>query len=191
MDDLAQNENWQKVVLQGSPFDLVAYLPGQIRPADQLTIYIEGDGLAWRSRTRPSDNPTPIDPLAFKLAIKHPKGNATYLARPCQFSDHQEKSCTQKYWTDARFSEEVINPTNHAIDQLKKRFQAKELILVGYSGGGAIAALITAKRDDVKHLITIAGNLDHRSWTDKHHLSPLTGSLNPAERINALKEVKQ
>ena len=34
-----------------------------------LTIYIEGDGQAWLTRTQPSLNPTPRNPLALKLAV--------------------------------------------------------------------------------------------------------------------------
>ena len=34
---------------------------------------------------------------------------------------------------------------------------------------------------NVKKVITIAGNLDHRAWTEYHHLPPLIQSLNLAD----------
>ena len=55
------------------------------------------------------------------------------------------------------------------------------MALVGYSGGGAIAVLLAARRDDIAQLITVAGNLDHRLWTRWHAVTPLERSLNPAD----------
>jgi dienelactone hydrolase len=156
-----------------------------------LTIYIEGDGLAWLNSSTPSDDPTPMDPLALKLALRDDAPSA-YLARPCQYAaDDRKKSCAQKYWTHSRFSEEVIQSGNQAIDQIKHKFAAKKLVLVGYSGGGAVAALIAARRLDVARLITIAGNIDHLAWTRKYHLSPLSGSLNPADEWIYLQHIPQ
>jgi len=39
---------------------------------------------AWLAVPRPSQDPTPVDPLALRLALVQPTGNAAYLARPCQ-----------------------------------------------------------------------------------------------------------
>lgn len=77
------------------------------------------------------------------------------------------------------------------IDQLKSAFGAEHLTLVGYSGGGAIAALLAARRNDVKQLITVAGNLDHRAWTSYHRVAPLTGSLNASDVRAQLSTIPQ
>jgi hypothetical protein len=45
--------------------------------------YQSGDGLAWLSSDVPSSDPTPLDPLALRLALAKPARNAAYLARPC------------------------------------------------------------------------------------------------------------
>ena len=54
-------------------------------PVDEVHVYIEGDGYAWATTTDPSDDPTPINPLALRLAAVDDAPNVLYLARPCQF----------------------------------------------------------------------------------------------------------
>jgi pimeloyl-ACP methyl ester carboxylesterase len=85
----------------------------------------------------------------------------------------------------------VVAATSGALDALRGHFAAKELVLVGYSGGGAVAALAAAQRQDVARLITLAGNLDHPLWTREHRLTPLSGSLNPADLAPALAGIPQ
>lgn len=190
-DDLAATKDWQRLQLPAANMELVTYLPRAPRPGPVLTVYIEGDGLAWISSNRPSLNPTPRHPLALQLALVQPRGNAAYLARPCQYLQDSLSACQQRYWTDARFAEAVIAASNAALDQLKQRFAAHKLLLVGYSGGGAVATLLAARRDDVVGLITVAGNLDHQHWTELLHLSPLKRSLNPVQVRDRLQGVPQ
>lgn len=190
-DRLAAAHDWVAVRLPAGPFDLTAYLPAHPEAADTLTIYIEGDGLAWIDRTRISSDPTPLDPLGLRLALAHPGGNAAYLARPCQYAGTGRTACDRSDWTDRRFAPGVIEATLHAIDQLKQRFDARRLTLVGYSGGGAVAALAAARRTDVTLLVTVAGNLDHAAWTRHHRISPLSGSLNSADETARLAGVRQ
>lgn len=189
--NLAKQHGWAQLAINTDQFILQAFLPLAPIKVETLSIYLEGDGLAWIKPTIASKNPTPNNPLALKLALLD-INPAVYLARPCQYAIADEsKNCTQAYWTSHRFSPEVIQSSNQAIDQIKQKFGAKNLILVGYSGGGAVAALVAAKRHDVIKLVTVAGNLDHARWTEQHHLSPLSGSLNPAEAWMDLQEVAQ
>jgi pimeloyl-ACP methyl ester carboxylesterase len=101
------------------------------------------------------------------------------------------RGCSEAAWTDARFSPGAINSSNQAIDILKKQYQAKELILIGYSGGGAVASLIAVQRSDIKELVTVAGNLDTDVWVKYFGLNPLAGSLNPADKVKQLSATKQ
>jgi pimeloyl-ACP methyl ester carboxylesterase len=172
-------------------FSLMAYMPITITPSPSLTVYIEGDGLAWVGGSRPSQDPTPVDPLALRLALAQPAGNAAYLARPCQYAGRSDSACAEFYWTEGRFAREVVESTNIAIDALIHRFGATRLTLVGYSGGGAIAALVAASRPDVVLLITVAGNLDHDDWTSYHNILPMTGSENPANQTANLRNIPQ
>lgn len=190
-DALAAEQGWRAQTLAAGEFDLVAYLPASPVAGERLTIYIEGDGLAWIGTSRPSSDPTPRDPLALRLALAQPAGNAAYLARPCQYVDAQAVNCAPRYWTASRYAAEVIAASNRAVDALKARFSARHLTLVGYSGGGAVTALVAARRDDVNRLLTVAGNLDHAAWTRGQRIDPLTASLNPADESDALRRVRQ
>jgi pimeloyl-ACP methyl ester carboxylesterase len=40
-------------------------------------------------------------------------------------------------------------------------------------------------------LVTVAGNLDHRRWTEYNQIQPLSGSLNPVDYTHALEQVPQ
>jgi dienelactone hydrolase len=189
---LATDAGWQRLTLNAGIFSMAAFLPANHKQTDTLTVYIEGDGLAWISSSTPSFDPTPINPLALRLALLDNSGSAVYLARPCQYvSGDDRHGCEQKYWTEQRFAPEVIAASNIAVSQLKALYAANNVRLIGYSGGGAVAALLAAKRNDVVQLVTVAGNLDHAAWTKHYRISPLSGSLNPADAINQLENIPQ
>ena len=192
MDATASAHHWQKLRLPSGKLVLTAYVPEQQKTSKILTIYIEGDGLAWLNRAVPSDDPTPNKALGLELALRHPDNAVAYLARPCQNVDPADWSqCREEFWTRRRFSPEVVEASAHAIDTLKTRTGAEKIILVGYSWGGAIAALVAANRRDVVQLITVAGNLDTAAWTALHRVEALTGSLNPADFWEKLQKIPQ
>nr|VFK53934.1 MAG: Alpha/beta hydrolase family protein [Candidatus Kentron sp. TUN]VFK55865.1 MAG: Alpha/beta hydrolase family protein [Candidatus Kentron sp. TUN]VFK62356.1 MAG: Alpha/beta hydrolase family protein [Candidatus Kentron sp. TUN] len=191
---LANAAGWRKQWLSTPHFDLLSYVPYVTRPKRQiLTIYIEGDGRAWSSTYRISPDPTPRNPVGLKLALRHPSDQAVaYLARPCQYDGKAYRPpCRQEYWTGKRFAPKVIKASQAGVDQLKRQVGAEKIILVGYSGGGAVAALLAAERQDVAELITVAGNLDHKVSTEHHSVTPLRGSLNPADAWQALRDIPQ
>jgi predicted esterase len=150
-----------------------------------LHIYIEGDGLSWITSSTVSDDPTPINPTALKLMVQDSSTCKLYLARPCQYTSSSQ--CSSQIWTSDRFSQEVIDSYDEVLDDLK----AQKITLFGYSGGGAIATLLAAQRADIDELITIAGNLDIEFWAKMHYITPLSGSLNPADFADKLESVKQ
>ncbi len=189
-DELAVTRSWQGERISAGPFQLMMYGAAVAVPSDQLTVYIEGDGLAWITASQPSRDPTPVDPIGLRLALAQPDGVAVYLARPCQYIE-AGTPCNIGFWTDARFAADVIASTDRAITVLKERHRAGRLTLVGYSGGAAVAALVAARRDDVERIITVAGNLDPVAWAKTHGYAPLTKSLNPAADIERLHGLKQ
>ncbi len=192
MDAMASARQWQKLRLPTGKLVLTAYVPKQQTTSRILTIYIEGDGLAWLTRALPSDDPTPNKPLGLELALQHPDNAVAYLARPCQNVDQADWNyCQEAYWTGRRFSPEIVEASALAIDRLKTRIGAEKIILVGYSGGAAVAALVAASRQDVVQLITVAGNMDTTAWTALHGVEPLTGSLNPADYWEKLQRIPQ
>lgn len=158
----------------------------------QLTVFIEGDGRAWDTRTSPSRNPTPHRSQALALALAHPQQPAAYLARPCQYLPlASQPQCTPQTWTQQRFSDSAVRNLNDAIDNLKTLFQADTLHLVGFSGGGVLAALLAARRDDVARLTTLAAPLDLAAWTRLHQVSAMPHAINPADVRAQLDGVNQ
>jgi len=189
---LADQAGWRSQLIKTSGFSLRTFSPVHAKPNQQLVVYLEGDGFAWRNRYQPSLDPSPINPVGLKLALQHAGSNAVYLARPCQYvAETNRQLCQQSGWTSGRFAEAVIAATNEAVSQLKARYQAQQLTLVGFSGGGAVATLVAARRDDVNKLVTVAGNLDHKFWTRLHQVTPLNNSLNPADYWQAIDSINQ
>ena len=157
-----------------------------------LTVYIEGDGLAWQSRFKRSINPTPVNPMALRLAVKDDRNNVLYLARPCQFEISQTMiNCEPKYWTSHRYSQAVIDAYHVIFNALKEQYGIRQFEIIGFSGGGVIAMLLAAQRSDVVQLTTIASNLDHKLWTRYHEVTPLKGSLDIHSFLSKLKDVPQ
>ncbi|SCX97511.1 alpha/beta fold hydrolase [Desulfoluna spongiiphila] len=174
--------------IEGQLFTLAALAPALSR-SDVLRVYIEGDGLAWRTRHVPSAHPSPVNPTALNLMLADPILDKAYLARPCQYL--QTDACRPRYWSTHPFSPEVISEMGRALDVLKAQGGYGRLELVGFSGGAAVAALLSARRGDVDSLTTVAGNLDTEAFCKLHGLTPLSASLNPADVAGALASIPQ
>lgn len=157
-----------------------------------LVVFIEGDGRAWINTQTPSQNPTPQHPVGWEIASKIEGSNVLYLSRPCQYLDEvQRQNCTQEDWTQGRFSPKLVALMEDALTQIKHRYNYETIVLGGYSGGGTMASLLALRRSDVLELITVASPLDTQKWTQYHHISPLTTSLNPGLESTKLCHIKQ
>ena len=167
---------WSSFVLSGGTHTMMGFAPPELRRADVLNIFIEGDGMPG---------------VALELA-QHIGGNSVYIGRPCQYMmGNRMNTCSKALWTSHRYSSSVVRSMNRAIMAMKLRYRADKIRLIGFSGGGTVATIIAALRDDVDLLVTVAGNLDHKSWTDFNQIDPLTGSLNPVHFSKALESVPQ
>lgn len=190
--DTVKAAGWQNQTLRTSTFDLQAFSNNRAVQDGVLTVYIEGDGYAWVDGQFASDDPTPVQAIGLQLAMAQPSGAVAYLGRPCQYlGAGTDNRCNKKVWTDARFSAAAVKATNDALDQLKTQQGARQLQLVGYSGGAAIALLAAAERNDVKRIITVAGNLDPHGWAKDMRLQPLTGSLDTTAVIGRIEQIPQ
>jgi len=157
-----------------------------------VSIYIEGDGFAYVTPSKLSDNPTPITPTGLILAASDLGGNVIYMARPCQFVElKREQYCSKDYWSTHRFAEEVVSSYDQALDQIKESGLGRKFNLVGYSGGGAVAVLLAARRDDIGSLRTVAGYLDHIALNKEKGVAPLWGSLDPMRAAASLTGIPQ
>ena len=190
-ETVAARAGFSRQSVRADSFDLVAFERIKEK-GGALTVYIEGDGKAWSTRTMISTNPTPEKPVALELAVRDPAPNVVYIARPCQYLETgQDARCTEAMWTSRRFAPEVVAATGQAIDHFKRRAGAEVIHLVGFSGGGAVAALAAAKRSDMASLRTVAGNLDHVALHHHHKVSQLRGSLNALDVARALARLPQ
>ncbi len=188
--ELAQGAGLRPLPAAGGGFTFAA-LGRVARPGAPAVVYLEGDGFAWATPARPSSDPTPRNPVGLRLAAQDSAPNVLWLARPCQYDGRAaDPPCGPAVWTRDRFAPEVVAALDQALDQLKAGTGVTGLHLVGYSGGGGIAALLAARRSDVLSLRSLAGNLDHEALHRHHRVSQLPG-LNPAAAAPALAGLPQ
>ncbi len=163
----------------------------------EVTLYLEGDGFAWISKTQPSRDPTPRNPVVIDLVVMDDGPNAVYLARPCQFQTSAPgDNCSTRDWTSHRYSQAIVDATDQAIDTILQGIPGARIHLVGYSGGGAVAMLIAAKRQEtgrnnIASIRTLAGNLDPTALMAAAGVSPLTGSLDPMTIAASIADIPQ
>jgi pimeloyl-ACP methyl ester carboxylesterase len=189
---LAHEAGFETTRVPAHPFTLYSAFKGRRGGGGRLVVYIEGDGEAWTNRFTLSPDPTPLDPTGLQLAIRDDRPSVVYLARPCQYALRQDPAlCHPRYWASRRFAPEVISATSAAIDHYRALLGADEVELVGYSGGGAVAALVAAERNDVVALTTLVAPLDHAAWTSHHDIAAMPGSRNPADYAAALADIPQ
>ncbi len=190
-DSLARRHGWSKVTHSTAEFPvLVAYRRITAR-GQPLSVYIEGDGAEWVGRRRPAD-PTPQDPDAFRLAIADTAANRLYLARPCQYlAPPQLERCDPIFWDTGRLAPAVISALDQVIEREKAAAGAGSVLLYGKSGGGVAAALIAARRGDVRFLMTAASYLDVGLWTRTLGVTPLRDSLDPTAFAGQLARIPQ
>ncbi|MCX5656668.1 MAG: alpha/beta hydrolase [Candidatus Omnitrophica bacterium] len=189
-NNIANKAGFIKEYIKADNFTLMTYQKLN-KHSDSIRIYIEGDGRAWENKHKISLDPTPSNPVALKLAAVDPADNVAYIARPGQYSLSGLPECNSKYWSGSRFAPEVVESFNKAVDILKEKSGAKDVELVGYSGGGAIAVLVAARRSDVIALRTVAGNLNTKALSEYHHVSQLDGSMNPMDVAQKVAHIPQ
>lgn len=190
-NQIAQQAGLTRENVQTTSF-LIASWSRITPPVTSLHVYIEGDGFAWQSRTRPSDDPTPHNPVGLTLAAADTHANVLYLGRPCQFiGPPLPANCRLRWWTADRFSPQVLAAMDEALSQFVARYPGVQLDLTGYSGGGNIAALLAERRGDVRVLRTVAGNLDVAYVNALHHVSAMPDALSAIDRASRLKQIPQ
>ena len=166
------------IAAKDSRFALLALRKGE---GSVWNVYIEGDGAPWLTPYHPPADPTPLQPIALALAALDPAAAVVYLGRPGQYPAHAASAnCPPEFWTHRRFSAEVVDAYQQQLNAFKARFGVRRFRLAGYSGGGVIASLLAAQRDDVERLLTVAAPLSLQSWLVHHDLSPMPDALDPA-----------
>jgi len=180
LHSIAGRHNFSQSTHQGDFFRHIVYANQAfaLNEGSTLYVFLEGDGIPWKTRTQISADPQPIYPLALDLMAQN-KYPGIYLQRPCY--GVEDINCHFQWWTNKRYSQKVVSSMLQVLDKISKNYP--NIILVGYSGGGALAALMSQNTDKVTTLITLAGNMDHQQWTRYHGYSSLDGSLNPINYV--------
>ena len=72
------------------------------------------------------------------------------LGRPCYYV--QNNNCDPSLWTNARYSERVVDIMAYAIRDFITRFEISSVRLIGYSGGGSLAMLLATRITEVEYV---------------------------------------
>jgi pimeloyl-ACP methyl ester carboxylesterase len=105
---------------------------------------------------------------------------SVYVARPCYFGLEHSAGCSPIFWTVGRFNVDVVESMAAVIEHEAATSGADGIVLLGHSGGGALAVLLASRIQGVRAVVTVAGNLDTDAWTELHGYAPLSLSLNPS-----------
>ncbi len=141
-------------------------------------VYLEHDGQPWKSLGQPHPDPTPRQPVALFWVAKDPHP-AVLIGRP-GYHGLDSPTISPWLWTHGRYGTQVVESLAEVIAQLPS-----VTALIGHSGGGTLAMLVTghhpAVLSDLRQLVTVAANFDHRAWTAHFGYSPLVDSLDPLD----------
>ena len=168
-------EDFQYLPIKTDTYEIATWQKINDIKNNNIHIYIEGDGHSFDSYGQPTTDPTPHRTFLRDLATADDFENVVYVARPCQFI--KDKNCTKEDWTNGRFSQKIIDAESQVIKKIAKN---KHIVLIGYSGGGMVSGLVINRnpRLRVDKWITIAGVLNHETWTSYFGDKPLDKSLN-------------
>ncbi len=179
---LADRYELQLQQVPGGPFLLPVLARPELARGGRLHLYIEGDGRPWLGRER-AVNPTGRGTIGLELMLADPNPSLL-LGRPCYHQQGAPTSpCEPGLWTEARYSQVVLDALADAMQRLLAEYQPRSLVLVGFSGGGVLALLLAQQQTLPTTVITVSSNLDTAAWTEHHRHLPLTGSLNPTLEI--------
>lgn len=184
IDNIAASNGFERRIVIGDRFRHVAYLKMAKPNSPRLHVYIEGDGKPWLHGQYIAKDPTSKRPLALELASVD-GGNVLYLGRPCYIGLFDDGLCEEKYWTSARYSADVVASMSAAVSRVLEEVKLRKLTLIGYSGGGTLAMLMSSDSAStltpyIDSVVTVAGNLEVADWTRQHDYLPLAESLDPS-----------
>ncbi|MFK7866255.1 MAG: hypothetical protein AB8B77_02305 [Alphaproteobacteria bacterium] len=181
-------------------FNSFGYIDIQDKNAP-LMVYLEGDGIAYAANGLATSDPTPLDPVGLRLAALDKSPNRLWLARPCHYSLQATgddliagtlpDDCESRYWTNARYSSSIIDTLEQAINETSIEHGLKDIHLIGYSGGGAVALLLADRLKNIASLRTIAGNLDPVGLGKHRGDFALSGSLDPTDIAVSIQHIPQ
>jgi pimeloyl-ACP methyl ester carboxylesterase len=182
IDLMAADYGFDRSQVLGQGFQHIVYSRESELDFQTVHVYVEGDGRPWLNGRYIADDPTPLKPLALTLANRDAQ-NTIYLGRPCYLGLYGSPECDEQYWTSARYAPEVVDSMVVALQTILSERNSRQVVLIGYSGGGSLAMLMADKLLELgiqlTTVVTVAANLDTDGWTLSHGYLPLDNSLNP------------
>jgi hypothetical protein len=163
---------------------IIATWATELTPKHTLRIYIEGD-----SKANFFGKPEPKNKVVRHLAQRDKAQNVVYIAQPCQYI--QNNNCVLKVWKNGRYAVEMVQAVQSVVEHYAEKYRIEDIELIGYDGGGTIAALIAARIRLPVKLITISGILDPKAYTALHKDELLYDPLNPMNENYILAGVPQ
>lgn len=188
VDLQAEEAGFSRKTVQGEGFRHVIYASINATGNDTVHIYVDGDGVNWQWNRLVKADPTPERSIMLDL-MKIDRNDALYVGRPCYLGLELDDSCNADHWTYERFSQDIVDSMASVIRAEASRYA--QVVLIGHSGGGALALLLAEKIPTVTKVVTIAGIIDTDAWTTHHGYTRLVGSLNPATQPPLPERVKQ
>jgi len=166
------------------------YLSKNLTEGSILHVYLDGDGTPWVKNRWIADDPTARNPLILNL-MNQDSSPAILLGRPCYYGLSGETGCAKKYWTSHRYSKQIVDSMSQALNAWLRKYDYKEVVIIGYSGGGTLAILMADKIKNISTVVTVAANLDIVKWSELHGYLTLKHSLNPADEAELNQRIKQ
>jgi len=186
----AQDLGFISEQINSATFQHTIYLAKNLIEGGVLHIYLDGDGTPWERNRWIADDPTARNPLILRL-MKQDATPSILLGRPCYYGLSHTVACDSKYWTSHRYSKEVVDSMSQVLNSWLLQHKYNEVVLIGYSGGGALAILMADKIKNLSTVVTLAANLDVTRWSEFHGYSALKQSLNPADVEKLSVSIKQ
>ena len=162
-------------IIRAGGFDLSWYHNGASLRGKTVHVYLGGDGKPLDPESGlPSIDPTPEHAPALQLTALD-RHESLFVARPCHYKPYQA-NCESSLWSEARYGETVVGALCKAIEQLTG---GRSISLIGFSGGGALAVLLSHCLPTVRNVVTVNGNLATGVWTNSRGFMPLSASSDP------------
>ncbi len=176
--------------VSSAQFQHKIYFAKNFTESNTVHVYLDGDGTPWVRGRWVADDPTARNPLILQL-MSQDSSPAILFGRPCYYGLSHTAGCNNKFWTSHRYSKEIVDSLSQALNGWLNRHDFKEVIIIGYSGGGTLAILMADKIKRLSTVVTVAANLDVITWSTLHGYLALKQSLNPADEMALNPQIKQ
>ncbi len=183
---------FQEQVISGNKFNHKIYSNTLARSdsTEILHVYLDGDGSPWRNQYSVATDPTARNPLILAL-MQQDSHAGILLGRPCYYGLNHDLGCNESLWTEKRYAAIIVASMQAALQHWLTQHSAAKIVLIGYSGGGTLAALMAQTFRPLQAVVTFAANLDVDAWSLYHEYTVLSESLNPMRQPILASEIQQ